>query len=99
MLSEAVCNPALSYIASGTTSNMQISTTSGERDLAISNRSSYAFIFQPTQPFMGTYPECIHSAIQKYTLTRLFTTTLFIITKYLKPPTGERLNKLRYFFS
>lgn len=98
MLSKAVCNLALSYIASGTTSNMQISTTFGKRDLAITNKSTYAFIFQPTQPFMGIYPECIHPAIQKYTLTSLFTTILFIIRKYLKPPTGESLNKLRYFY-
>lgn len=48
MFGKTVCNPGLSYIASGTTSNMQISTTFGEGALAISNKSTYGFTFQPT---------------------------------------------------
>lgn len=71
-----------------------------ERNLEISDKTTYAFIFDSTVPLLGVYPEEITLTTQKYEFTRLFTEGLFSTAKYWTqlqcPYPRECLNELWY---
>lgn len=60
---------------------MQNGTIPMERNLAISNKTTYVFTLWPKIPLLGIYSNT--APIWKYICTRLFNAALFIIGKYL----------------
>lgn len=71
-----------------------------EGTLAVSNKTTYAFIFDPAISLLEIYPEDLPPVVQECTRTRLFIIALFVTAKYWKQPKfqykGEWLNRLWY---